>query len=241
MVRADKQTRDLAQILGGYLSQLTAQSISPTPTELVLLMRACERLQRPSGAEDYPAAGRPFRAGDVWLWPFTMQASRWYSRVADWFDAELERAVLAFALAHGRRHGIFCYLDTFAKAHAAVSEFADELGATVGELDVAIAACLAQLPGHGADTDEDEDDPFQAYDSGGVDTTALLQMNFGQTAEYWESSVSVRYVNDALRTVAVQADATGDRMRKIPQQEATGDMGRLMFEIEAAHAAEVAA
>jgi len=241
MLQADKQTRDLAQILGGYLSQLTAQGITPTPLELVQLVRACERLQRPSGAEDYPAAGRPFKAGNVWLWPFTQQASRWYSRVVDWFDGDLERAVLAFALAHGRQHGIFCYLDTFTKAHAAVSEFADELAATPSEIDVAISHCMSQMPGHGRAQPEDPDAPFDAHDPCGIDATALMVLNFGGTAEYWESAVSVAFVHSALRTATIQSDATGEQMRKVPQIEATGDIGLLIEKIESDHAAEVAA
>lgn len=235
MTKPDKQTTDLAQILETQLNDLRSQGISPSPIELVLLVRACEKLQRPSGGEDYAAAGRPFLAGNMWLWPFTMQASRWYSRVVDWFGADLDRAVLAFALAHAREQGIFAYLDDYAKTRAAVSEFADELAATPGELDVAIAGCLSQLSGTDR-PEEDDDAPYVAPDSGGVDITALLQMNLGKSADYWERLVSLDHVNKALRTVAAQSDATGDHSRKVPQIEATGDMARLVFDIEAAHA-----
>jgi len=237
MTKPDKQTKDLAQILGGFLSELSQQGIHPTPLELVQLVRACERVQRPSGADDYPAAGRPFRAGNFWFWPLTQQASRWYSRVVDWFSDDLKRSVLAFALVHSRKVGLFCYLESFDKAHAAVVEFADELAATVDEIDAAIDACLSQLPAQGED---DEDAPYDSHDSGGVDTTAMLQLHYGQTAEYWQSVVSVGHINRALRTVNIQADATGNEIRKIPQLEATGHMGLLMSEIESAHAEDAA-
>jgi len=237
MTKPDKQTTDLAQILSGCLSELSQQGINPTPVELIMLVRASERLQRPSGAEDYPAAGRPFKAGNFWFWPLTQQASRWYSRVVDWFSDDLKRSVLAFALVHSRTVGMFCYLESFDKAHSAVVEFADELAATVDEIDAAIDACLSQLPTQGED---DEDAPYDAHDSGGVDTTAMLQMHYGQTAEYWQSVVSVAHINRALRTVSIQADATGNEIRRIPQLEATGCMGRLLSDIEHAHAEDAA-
>lgn len=54
------------------------------------------------------AKGRPFRAGNVWLWPITRQASLWYEWALESIDdSDMHSIFLAYALAHARDPGAF--------------------------------------------------------------------------------------------------------------------------------------
>ncbi len=224
---------ELGEILEAHLQELREKGITPTATETAWLLRACEAIRRPSGAEDVLARGRPMRAGSLWLWPMTRQAQTWWSRAVEWFDDEDAALALGYSMAHGREAGAFDRLYSYAAARDAIRAFGDGLDCTAGELSIAIEGCLRQMS-DGLDALEPE-----AGDGShdGPNIVCRLQERLGESADHWERLVSLRYITDMLQTLAAQSDAEGGRVSE-PHMRATANMAAVLWAIEEAHRGE---
>ena len=137
---SQETVKHLCEHAEAELRELKAAGITPTLDEVVWINDLSREVENPKGGEKRHLAGAPSKAGDAWLWPFTIQARLWYQATLEWFDGdvELEGNALAFALAHGRERGAFLALRGYLSAKKAVQEWMAQLNCTDGELAAAI-------------------------------------------------------------------------------------------------------
>lgn len=123
---------------------MKAAGIHPTLDEIVWINDLSRQVENPKGGEHRHLAGAPSRAGNVWLWPFTINGERWYEATLEWFDgnAKFELYALAFALAKGREAGAFQFLTGYHSAKKAIDEFVGDLDCTQDELEAAMKDVL---------------------------------------------------------------------------------------------------
>jgi hypothetical protein len=122
------------------IRELKAAGITPTLDEIVWINDLSRAVENPNGGEHRHFAGKPSRAGSVWLWPFTIQARLWYEDALEWFDGDVELDFfgLAYALVHGRDPHAFLRLDGYQSAKQAIKAFQKQLDCTRAELSAAI-------------------------------------------------------------------------------------------------------
>ena len=137
---SQETVKHLCEHAEAELRELREAGITPTLDEVVWINDLSREVENPKGGEKRHLAGAPSKAGDIWLWPFTIQARLWYQTTLEWFDgdAELEANALAFALAHARERGAFVALRGYLSARKAIQEWMKDLNCTDGELAAAI-------------------------------------------------------------------------------------------------------
>jgi len=129
------------------IQELREAGIEPTLDEVCWLNDLGRQVEDPEGGEHRHAAGQPSKAGNIWLWPFTIQGERWYEKTLKWFDGqpELEMYALAFALAKGREPGAFDFLSGYDSSKKAVDAFSS--GALACTQEELCAAIVDVMPG----------------------------------------------------------------------------------------------
>jgi hypothetical protein len=145
--------------------------------------------------------GEPVRCGNVTLWPFTVAGYMWYFRhaVRHYDTASGRSLALAFALAQGRTPDAFADLFTRKEIFRAVNRWGLRCGATLDELDSAVARVLAVR--------EIEDKTREL--SRNVDYYQLLSnavAGSGLGFDYWARQ-SLNNLRDGLRAIRAQASA----------------------------------
>ena len=135
-----QQVKHLCEHAQAEIKELRAAGIQPTLDEIVWINDLSRAVENPKGGENRHLAGKPSKAGTVWLWPFTIQARIWYESTLGWFDgnAELENNALAFALAHGRESGAFLHLTGYQSAKKAIEQWRAAIDCTDEELAAAV-------------------------------------------------------------------------------------------------------
>jgi hypothetical protein len=135
-----QEPKHLCELAITEIQELRAAGIEPTLDEVVWINDLAREVDNPYGGENRRHAGKPSKAGNVWLWPFTIQARIWYQQAVEWFDGslELQGDALAFALAHGREAGAFVHLAGYKSAKKAVCDWKSRLACTDDELSAAI-------------------------------------------------------------------------------------------------------
>ena len=203
----------LSDLARAELEDLRAHGIEPTDDEIVEINALAREVETPAVREEL-ARGRPFRAGDVWLWPFTLNAGTWFRRVGCLMPNP--RAALAYALAHPCdeletiderpfMRGLFAVLRRhYARPRPTkrdVSSWYDALKCRVAELDLAIAGCLEQV--------EEPDVPHRETDRGSTpgELSATMIATVGGDPAMWERQVSIGYLRSVLDTLAAQQQA----------------------------------
>ena len=181
----------LSDLARAELEDLRAHGVEPTDDEIVEINALAREVETPAVREEL-ARGRPFRAGDVWLWPFTLAAGDWFRRVGS--DMGNPRAALAYALAHGGDE-----LDTVTERE--IRDWFRLLKCRAAELDLAIAGCLEQ--------DEEPDTPHRETDRGSTpgELSATMIATVGGDPAMWERQVSIGYLRAVLDTLAAQQQA----------------------------------
>lgn len=222
------------------IAEFRAQGIEPTIEEIIRLNDAARLLS--TAARDVSATGIPIVAGDpahdVWLWPTTIQADRWYSRASRWFDGEqaLETLALAFAMAHARMSGVFDRLmSSPALSREAVEEWANTLPCTYAELINAISGVIEQAapnaePIPGVNDDTRKDSSFSSL-------VALLSDKTGIEQAVWERHVSRDYIIHHVNAIVAQSNASEKKISDSdPLIIAERLVGRVEMAIREAHA-----
>jgi len=208
------------------LAQLRAEGISLTDDEIVWINDLCRRVENPQSGSTLPA-GRPVKAGNVWLWPFTIQGSAWYDVAVKWFDGEgdTETFCLAYALANGRRAGAFDLLWDAGEARKAIKDFRRILNCNMDELIAAIAAVLPKpdLPDP-RDKDKDDEDKAQT-DVDWTELLATIMANIGGTADQWIRELSKDFVINVIQVKLAQDAAEGREREYDPVTKATIQLG----------------
>lgn len=228
----------LHPIAAGEIAGLRDEGIEPTADQIVWLDRIARRYDQPR--LDAPAAGEPVQAGDgCWLWPLTIQASRWYARAVQWFDgdAELEGLTLAFALAHSRTEGVFEFMPHAGTAQSRIEQWAGQLACTQAELIIAVNRVLHVDEGIPY-LDEGESGASVTTDA---DIVASLCAQCGGSPEQWERMVCRDYIWTQIRAINAQEGAGADGSARPEFESVTRDLGWALLAIRIAHSAAVEA
>lgn len=197
MVRGEK----LSELAEAEITELTASGITLTPAEIVKINALGWAVESPSTRMGL-ARGIPISVGGAVLWPMTLCATSWVSRIGDTIHPKDMAVAIAYGMAHGRsEHGEFDVGDELA-VKAAI-EWGKRLTCTPEELVEAIEQVtdqdsipdLPDLPGNG-DTSLDELSMFLAASCGG-------------TPEAWERNCSVSYALGVINRVIRQNMADG--------------------------------
>ncbi len=166
------------------VDELNGEGLALTPEEIVQLNNLGLRVQNLPERVDPTKAGRPVRAGNVWLWPMTLAASGWFFEVAlEHYKTEQgHRYAMAFALAHGRWPAlkIFRGLCGERRIRRAVNRWGARCGATDDELNAAIHRVMPELAYPHS--------PQRACASaslGGASVLAELEAATGKSPDYW--------------------------------------------------------
>ena len=185
-----------------------ARGIEPTLDECIRLNDAARLLS--VAARDVSTCGIPIPVGaDLWLWPTTVQADRWYARAVRWFDGDdlLQTLALAYAMAHARIKGAFDLLqDDPKRARQAVEKWADSVAATYAELVAGMARVIDQAatpdPAPGQSTERSADASYSGL-------VAIISERSGIPPDYWESHVSRDYLLYHIGATCTQSNAQG--------------------------------
>jgi hypothetical protein len=225
----------LHEVAAGEIAGLEAEGIELTADQVVWIDRICRKFDQPH--MDTPAAGEPQQAGNVWLWPFTIQASRWYTRAVQWFDGddELEGLTLAFTLAHSRAEGVFEFLPHPGAARPRIEQWALNVAATTEELILAVNRILH--------VDEGKPAPYLDEDVTGAPPTDaeiiahLCAQCPGTAPEMWERLVCKDFLWTQIRAINAQNAATGSGDEKKEYREASRELGWAVLAIRQAWSA----
>lgn len=208
----ESQPRHLTPLAEAEIQDLRNAGVEVTDNEVIWINDLCRKVINPPGGSTLPA-GTPARAGSSWLWPLTIQAAAWYDRAVQWFDGageEIETAVLAYALSHGRTPAAFDLLQDYQSARGPVLEWFRRLDCTHQELTQAVAAVLhteVEDLRHLVE-DKEEEEPAKDGDAG-ADIVAFLVQHVHGDPEVWQSRTSLQYAMHVASCVVAQAQAEG--------------------------------
>ena len=211
------EKRHLSETAAREIAQLQSKGIALTHDDIVWINDLAREVEQPSGGSTLPA-GQPAKAGNVWLWPFTLLGSSWYESIEPWFNGstELNLYAIAFALAHGRTTDILPKLCTYKETKRAIKKWAKALPCTVDEL---MSAVEIVLPVDNEVKIEEKDLPPEIEDAQRRDPcedVAALVAVCGGTPEMWATCVDIEYLNTQARVVMAQAMAeAGDGKPKL--------------------------
>jgi len=226
-----QEKRHLSETAEREIKELQAKGLTLTHDDIVWINDLAREVENPSGGSTLPA-GRPARAGNVWLHPFTIAGIAWYEMVLPWFDGEdeYEILVLAYALAKGREADTLSFTSEYDDIKRALKKWKREIRATQKELTKAVAAVLPQT--EHIPLAEDADKP--AEDSAGWgEIVATMVATCGGTPEMWECRVSKDYLFEQMRVMNAQ-NVAGDKKPNLndPQIKAIREMGRCTLFIQ---------
>ena len=210
------------------ISDLRAEGIEPTPDEIVWLDTVCRAFDDPPGGNFLPG-GTPVKVGpDIWLWPFTVSSSRWYSIVGEWFagdDDAWQLWVLAYALANGKRP---LHATTYAETRRVVDEWVNGITVDRRQLRKALERVQSDIE----TSDYEQGNPSKTGDGATEeDIVQMLVAQVGGTPDMWTTDVTLSYAVGQLRKVnAVRAAENGEPLYATdPEIRATRELGWAMI------------
>jgi len=220
--------RDLARLsdhAAAEIDALAAEGITLTPEEVVRINALSWAVETP-GQRMALSRGVPVFVGDVALWPLTMAAHDWISRVGcRMSSATLCRLATCYAMAHAYSDGPELEQDGRA-AEKAVKAWAAGLRCRMRTLEIAAHQVLSQ---------EDEEKPPADDDAPGMglgDLAAWLSAATGLPAVEFERRMSF---NHALRvfhhTLMRQDQAEGRKTIDTARIDAERAIGLYLIEI----------
>jgi len=202
------EKKHLHPLAEAEIQGLKTAGIEPTLDECIWINDLARKVDNPDGGST-TAAGEPVQAGNVWLWPFTIQARIWYVRVCSWFDdVQDSNAVLAYALAHSRIDGAFEKLNTYAAIKQTCLPWYGSLACTDDELIQAIDAVIST--GVEDLREHEKSESGSESQRGWMDIVAFLVHQTGIPPEAWTTRVTCDYVMQQVRTVTAQSNANGE-------------------------------
>jgi len=215
------------------IASLKDAGIAPTLDETIWLNDLARKVDQPGARSEIPA-GRPVRLGSQWLWPFTVAASCWYTEAVTWFDGdgELEHAVLAYALAHGRQQGAFDELSDYRTAKERVRAWWKCIDCTVGELNMAVAEVLKDDNQDLRPKEDDGDTSGGGYE----ELVQWLTAKVHGDPDVWMRQVSQRYCLKMIDVICQQHEASeGVKDPNDPCIVAQRNLGIAAIEIRKRH------
>ena len=220
------------------IQKLQNNGLSLTTAEIVWLNDLGCKMENPSSRVDPAKAGKPVRAGNVWLWPITISASEWFFKIAfEHYQTEQGQTyALGFALANGRRPNRFATLRERSQIRRAVNRWALRCGATEAELREAILRVLPET-----DTPHALPPSDASTDGAGVSGfIAELEAATGKPESYWlaKSSENALRVLSAVYAQAAAGFGGVDDDGKREYQDAMADFDKAIMAIKAARNGE---
>jgi hypothetical protein len=211
------------------IAALTAEGIALTPEEIVRINALAWAVETP-GERMALSRGVPVFVAGVALWPLTMAAHDWISRVgARMPTVRLRHLATAYAMAHAYATGPELDCDGAAAVNA-VSTWAAKLRCRPATIDVAAAEVLRQ---------DEEDRPPPDEDAHGMglgDLSAWLSSATGLPAAEFERRMSF---NHALRVfhycLMRQDQAEGRKSANTARIDAERAMGLYLIDVRRRH------
>jgi len=224
---------DLAQ---AEIDALTADGITLTPAEVVRINALAWAACGDADTRLLLARGVPVDVGGARLWPLTLCAAEWFSRVgAKMEPQELATRALAFAMAHGRSYSD-CLAVSGDRAELEVRRWARRLNCTQAELVEAIALILDQ----DAEPDQATCDK-KAERMTFAEVSAFLAVHGGGDPEMWERQCAIGYVSAFMQAVIAQNTESGKASFADPKIRAARALAVYCEEIRADRKKERAA
>ena len=182
---------------------LQADGITPTLDELAALMHWGALVECPEGRVGPQPEDAPIEVGERILWPLTMAADAWLSRVRSFLPAELTAAAYGLAAERGRDAGAFDALQGRAAVVTAVQRWAATFTATGSELTRALVRLVPEaMPEHSEPPDPAEETPLLPAE---FDLNEMVAAT-GLPLEYWQSHTS-RHCLGVMRAMSAQKAA----------------------------------
>ena len=220
------------------IAKLQREGLTLTTAEIVWLNDLGCAMENPHSRVNPAKAGKPVRAGNVWLWPITISASEWFFKIAyDHYKTEQGQTyALAFALANGRKPKRTAPLRERSQIHRAVNRWALRCGATDAELREAILRVLPET-----DTPHFLPPSDASSDGAGVSGfIAELEAATGKPKAYWlaQSSDYALRVISAIYAQAAAGVGGVDDDGKREYQDAMAEFDKAVMAIKAARNGE---
>ena len=214
----------LSSLAEAELDELVAQGVKLTAADIIEINALGWAVESPE-SRLLLARGIPVYAGGVPLWPLTMQAADWFSRVG--LSMKNPDAAMGYAMAH-------CYSEwdelyqTGAKAWKAVKAWYKGLHCTNTELLTAMHMVINQ--------EERVHNPIGPNDKLMTpgEFSAFVASTCGGTPDFWERRCAVGYCHAMLVTIAAQNRADGKPFAGDPRMEAERAMGIKIEELKKA-------
>jgi hypothetical protein len=202
------------------LENLQSEGVNPTWEQVAKLHILAERVECPK-IQKVTATGQPSRVNGLTLWPMTIQAGEWYQ----WACENLKTDSLVFALIYAHTHArdldAFGGLYDLDSSYSALKQFKSGLSCTLNEIVIAISELNGDEEGKVEDTEETDMD----------EVIAFLVAETGIEPEIWKSRVSIKYVNEQIRTLnAIKSEASASM--KVEYIEAERALGLAIIEIK---------
>lgn len=216
-------TATLNELARVELESLSNQGIQPTFDEVIEINALAWAVQQPSHTR-LLSRGRPVPCGGKWLWPLTLNAIDWLEY--NGFNATISSPAVGYAMCYSRSEGDELNY-TGREAEEKVKKWYNSLVATKDEFINALEQVDAQ------DVFYDLPPDFDNKPMTLGDFSALLSVNCGQGAEFWERRCSVAYARACLATVICQNRADDKPCDQDPRLEAERALGFAIEKIRA--------
>jgi hypothetical protein len=195
-----------------------------TPAEIIEINALAREADNPAVAR-MMARGIPVEVGGAWLWPLTLRAADWYSRVGCIMAREHDReAALGYAMAHGRADDMSLCIDG-PDALRAVRRWISGLSCTMAEYRTALAEILDQGDDHAEDYRIERPGETRQPGMSIADVSAQMVALCGGTPDQWERACSMQYALAVMRTALRQASADGKSAADDARLDALARMG----------------
>jgi len=216
---------ELSGLAEGEIAMLQADGITLTPADIVMINALSWNVETPESRR-LLSRGIPVFVDGVTLWPLTLTADEWYSRVGSQFRSnKLCTYALAYAMAHGRDDGYALSHDG-RDAERAINLWRRKLKCTIRELDTAMAQIIAQ--------DKEYELPPDKSDQHGMtlgEFSASLAAAVGGDVEFWERRCSSAYAFSVMFAIAQQNRADDRPMDGDPRIDAERALGWAIVKI----------
>ena len=195
-----RDTAKLNQLAKNEIDRLEAAGVDLTPAEIVHLNALGWEVQTPE-TRLHLSRGVPVAVADIFLWPMSLYAQDWFSRVGSEFKgAKTPSFALAYAMAKGREPGEPLAMSG-KPARKKVLAWAKKLRCNEGELMVAVSQVLAQ-------EESFEQPPSETGGMGVGEFSASLVAACGGDPDFWERRCSAGYTHAVLDALARQKDTS---------------------------------
>jgi hypothetical protein len=208
----------LSELAQAEIDNLRADGIDLTPAEIVELNALGWAVESPE-TRRLLARGAPVEIAGIYLWPMSLYAQEWFSRVGCQLSNNTRRAyALAYAMAHQYGEGEPLAIDG-RTAEKSVARWSKTLRCTFDELNIAISQILQQ--------DEESEQP--PSETGGMcigDFSAFLASACpAGSPDFWERRCAAGYAYAVLDTICRQNSAEGRKTISDPRIKAERALG----------------